>query len=291
MGSTFYNWATVLKIGTVFSLIKIDMKNSILIALVTVFSAGFSMQAQQTAKIAYVDMEYILQNVPEYQEASTQLNVKVEKWKEEIAVELQKLEKMRTSLENEKPLLTNELIEERLEDINFEEKRLRDYQQQRFGPNGDLMTQKLQLVQPIQDQVFIAVQEIAANRGYDLVFDKSADVVMLYTAERLDISDQVLRSINRASNREQISSRDEKQELIREEAKTVEESAAVSDREMLQEARKNEREAYIEQKRKERDSLKEAKKQAYEARRAEILQERQRKKDSVAEVRKNRKND
>ncbi|HET8753756.1 MAG TPA: OmpH family outer membrane protein [Salinimicrobium sp.] len=267
------------------------MKKSILIALITVFLAGFSAQSQQTVRIAYVDMEYILQNVPEYQEASAQLDSKVEKWKEEIARELQKLEQMRTSLENEKPLLTNELIEERLEEISFEEKKLRDYQQQRFGPNGDLMTQKLQLVQPIQDQVFIAVQEIAANRDYDLIFDKSADVVMLYAAERLDISDQVLRSINRASNREQVSSRDEKEELLREEAKTVEESAAVSEREMLQETRKNEREALIEQRRKERDSIKEAKKQAYEARRAKLLEERQRKKDSIAKARENRKND
>lgn len=267
------------------------MKKSILITFLTALSFGFSAQAQQTVRIAYVDMEYILQNVPEYQEASAQLDAKVEKWKEEINLDLQKIKEMRTSLENEKPLLTNELIEERQQEIDFEEKKLRDYQQQRFGPNGDLMTQKLQLVQPIQDQVFIAVQEIAKNRAYDLIFDKSADVVMLYAAEKLDISDQVLRSINRASNRDQVSSREEKEDLIREESKTVEESAEVSEREAAQENRKKERQAYIEQKRKERDSLRAAKKQAYEAKKAEILKAREAKKDSVEAAKETKTND
>ena len=87
-----------------------------------------------------------------------------------------------------------------LEDITFEEAEILDYQQKRFGPNGDLMIQKKQLIQPIQDQIFAAVQEIAGNKQYDFIFDKSADVVMLYSAERFDISELVLRSITRSSN-------------------------------------------------------------------------------------------
>ena len=78
-----------------------------------------------------------------------------------------------------------------------------DYQQKRFGPNGDLMIQRKQLMQPVQDQIFAAVQEIAGNKQYDFVFDKSTDVVMLYSADRFDISDQVLRSITRSSKRRQ----------------------------------------------------------------------------------------
>ena len=254
-------------------------------------SAATVVQAQQSVRIGYVDMEYILENVPEYQEATAQLEKKVQQWKTEIETELMRIDQMKQELANEKPLLTPELIEEREEEIRFEEQKILEYQQKRFGPNGDLITQKLQLVKPIQDQVFVAVQEIAKNRDYDLIFDKSADLVTLYAAERLDVSDQVLRSITRASNREELDSRQERRELLREENLTVEEAGAIDEREELQQDRKSERQALLEQKRAERDSIRAAKKAAYEKRREEILKERQRKKDSVAKAREAKKED
>ncbi|MFD2517792.1 OmpH family outer membrane protein [Salinimicrobium flavum] len=265
------------------------MKRSIL-ALALIF-AGFTANAQQTVRIGYVDMEYILQNVPEYQEASAQLERKVQQWKKEVETELSRIEKMKQELANEKPLLTSELIEEREDEIRFEEEKILEYQQKRFGPQGDLITQKLQLIKPIQDQVFVAVQEIAEARKYDLIFDKSADVITLYAAERLDVSDQVLRSITRASNREQLESRREKQDLLRSEDKTVEQDAEVTERKKIQEARKNEREALLEERKRLRDSVRTAKQKEYEERRAKLLEERQRKKDSVAKAREQKKED
>lgn len=262
------------------------MKKLVLLALLSLWMVTIPVQAQQTVRIAYVDMEYILENIPEYQEASAQLDTKVEKWKTEVEIELQKLSDLKKELENEKPLLTPELIEQREEEIDFQEEKIRDYQQKRFGPKGDLMQQKMQLVQPIQDQVFIAVQEIAKNRNYDLILDKSADVVMLYASDKLDVSDMVLRSINRASKREQLHTRKEKDELIREESKSVEESEAVSKRETAKEERQRERREYIEAKRQQRDSLRAAKKEEYEARHNKSLEERQQKKDSVQQARK-----
>ena len=261
------------------------MKKSILLPIAFLVLSGFAVQAQQTVRIGYVDMEYILQNVPEYQEASAQLEKKVQQWKREIETEMSRIEKMKQNLANERPLLTNELISDREDEIKFEEKKILDYQQKRFGPNGDLITQKLQLVKPIQDQVFVAVQEIAKARNYDLIFDKSADVVTLYAADRLDVSDQVLRSIIRASNREELETRQEKRELVRQESKTVEEDAVLSEREQLQEQRKQEREALLEERRRVRDSIRTAKQEEAERRREEILKERQRKKDSVAKAR------
>lgn len=261
------------------------MKNLILFVITLIIFAASPAKAQQTVRVGYVDMDYILANVPEYQEASAQLETKVQKWRSEIEVELKKIEAMRTNLENERALLTKELVEDREEEIAFEEQKLRDYQQKRFGPNGDMMTQKLQLVKPIQDQVLIAVQEIAKNRKYDLIFDKSADVVTLYATERLDVSDQVLRLITRASRREQLNSRDERDQLLREEAKTVEESAEVTERENAREQRKSERQALLEERRRVRDSARAAKQQEYEERRRKVLEERQRKKDSIAKAR------
>jgi Skp family chaperone for outer membrane proteins len=187
-----------------------QMKIKVLFLLVIVFMISISAQAQRGVRIGYIDTEYILQNVPEYQEATSQLEGKVQKWKTEIESQLSEIEQKRKDLSNEKALLTKELIEEREEDISFEEKEILDYQQKRFGPNGDLMIQKKQLIQPIQDQIFAAVQDIAEKRKYDFVFDKSADVVMLYSAERFDFSEEVIRSISRTAKRTQAESRSER---------------------------------------------------------------------------------
>ena len=112
------------------------MKLKVLFLLIIVSTIGISAHAQRGVRIGYIDTEYILQNVPEYQEASAQLESKVQKWKTEIETQLNEIEQKRKDLSNEKALLTKELIEEREEDIAFEEKEILDYQQKRFGPNG-----------------------------------------------------------------------------------------------------------------------------------------------------------
>ncbi|WP_417212634.1 OmpH family outer membrane protein [Bizionia sp.] len=187
------------------------MKLKVLFLVATVFMLSMSSFAQRGVRIGYIDTEYILENVPEYQQATSQLETKVQKWKSEIEQQLGTIAQKRKDLSNEKALLTKELIAEREEDIAFEEKEILDYQQKRFGPNGDLMIQKKQLIQPIQDQIFSAVQDIAEAKKYDFVFDKSADVVMLYSAKRYDFSEQVIRSLTRSAKRTQAGSRAEKQ--------------------------------------------------------------------------------
>ena len=192
------------------------MKTRVLFLLIIALMLGHTANAQRGIRIGYIDTEYILENVPEYQEATTQLEGKVQKWKMEIEKKLTEIEQKKNDLSNESVLLTKELIEEREEDIQFEENEILDYQQKRFGPNGDLMIQKKQLIQPIQDQIFAAVQDIAKNKKYDFIFDKSADVVMLYSAERFDMSELVLRSITRASKRKQAQSRADKRNAEKE---------------------------------------------------------------------------
>lgn len=256
----------------------------IFVALSLLFSYS-ALQAQRSIRIGYVDMDYILENVPEYKQASAQLERKVQQWKAEIELRMAEVDAMKQQLENERPLLTKELIEEKEAEIKFEEEQIIALKQKRFGPSGDLMTQKRQLIQPVQDQVFTAVQEIAKNRNYDFIFDKSADVVMLYSEERYNVSDQVVRMITRASNRQQLDSKEEKEELIEEENKTVEESAEVTERERLIEERKQERERLRQERIRQRDSIKDARQKAFDERRAKILAERQRKKDSIAALR------
>ena len=244
-----------------------------------------TVNAQRGLRIGYIDMDYILENVPEYQEASKQLEEKVNRWKGEIEGKLGEVGEMKKQLDNERPLLTKELIEERYEEISFEEEQILDYQQKRFGPGGDLAIQKRQLVEPVQDQVFNAVQEISTNKKYDFVFDKSADVVMLYSADRHDISDQVLRSITRSAKRKQLNNRKDEDAFDRDESKTVEQDEATLERQKQIEEKKSAREAALEARAAEREAQKEERQKAFEERRKALLEERQRKKDSLDAIR------
>jgi len=141
------------------------------------------------------------------------LNNNVSQWKKEIEDREKEVANNREILNKERILLTNELLQEREEDLEIEEEEIYKYKQDRFGPNGDFILQKKQLIQPIQDQIFLAIQQLAKERKYDFIFDKSADIVMLYSNKRYDISDQILRTILRTNNQNQVRSRKEKKSL------------------------------------------------------------------------------
>ena len=262
------------------------MKRQIFFLLAFLAIFGQNVQAQKPNRISYIDMEYILANVPEYQEASAQLEERVQQWKTELEKDLKKVEALRIALEQERPLLTKELIEEKEAIIAFEESKIAEYQQKRFGTNGDFILQKKQLIQPIQDQVFNAIQDIGVQRNYDFIFDRTSNVGMVFSAEKHNISDQVLRSITRASKREQLNSRDEISQMEVEENRSVEEDAVISEKQKEIEATKNEREAFIEDRKKQREEVRAAKQAEFDARRAKVLEERNRKIDSVENIRK-----
>ena len=259
----------------------------LLLFAIAIFFFSFAMQAQRGARIGYIDMEYILESVPEYLEASTQLAGKVQRWKQDVDKKQKEIDLMSLNLSNERVLLTKELIDEREEEIKIKEDEMLQYQQDRFGPNGDLMIQRRQLVQPIQDQVFNIVQEIAEAKKYDFIFDKSADIVMLFAAKRNDISDLVLRSINRASKRKEATSKKEKKEITQRDGLDLEQDKAVTAKEEAIEAKKNEREKMMEDRQKTRDSIRAIKKAEFDARREKLLEERQKRKDSILEARAN----
>ncbi|MBJ6369343.1 OmpH family outer membrane protein [Snuella sp. CAU 1569] len=260
------------------------MKHNVLFLLITLFISSYSLHAQRGVRIGYIDTEYILENVSEYQQATEQLNDKAQKWKNEIEVKLSEVEQKRKDLSNEKALLTKELVEEREEDIYFEEKEILDYQQKRFGPNGDLMLQKKQLMQPIQDQIFAAVQDIAASRKYDFIFDKSADVVMLYSAKQFDLSEQILRSITRASKRKQVQSKSERK-AAEEEELVPEINEELEEREKALKEKQEARESAIEKRRQEILDAREAKKKEAEERRQKILDEREKARQAKLDAR------
>jgi len=185
------------------------MKRISFFILLTITNITYS---QKGVKIGYIDTEYILQNLPEFNQVSSRLEEKAQDWKEEIDKRSREINQKKESLNSERILLTKEMIEEIEEEITIDLEELSEYQQKRFGPRGDLIIQKKQLIQPIQDQIFNAIREIAKNKKYDFIFDKSADIVMLYSDKRYDISDQILRTISRSNNRKKLDSKKDKRE-------------------------------------------------------------------------------
>ena len=159
--------------------------------------SGSLITAQKAQRIAYIDMEYILENVPEYLEAQNTLDSKVTKWRSTLDKLSRFIEKSKTDLANEREILTNDLILEKEDEITLKQEELRRLESLYFGPNGDMFLLRKQLVKPIQDQVYNSLEDIVLKRKYDFVFDKSSDLVMLYSNKKYDISDLVLNEIVR----------------------------------------------------------------------------------------------
>lgn len=234
-------------------------------------------QARST-RLGYIDMEYILQNVPSYTEASIQLESKAQRWKQDIEAKKTEINKIKDDLKAEKALLTKGLIEERETEIKFLENELLDFQQKRFGANGDLVNQKSLLVKPIQDQVFTIVQDLAESRKYDFIFDRSSDLTMLFAAKQFDISDQVLRVLNRTDKREQLTKK-QQADLDAKEKKedAIDSNPQLADRQKVLEEKKTARDKIVEDRKLEQ----EAKKKDFEDRRQKILDDRAAKKNGT----------
>ena len=153
--------------------------------------------AQKGVRIGYIDMNIILNNVEEYQKSTKSLDKNILFWKKEIELKKIQLKNFQDQLEIEKVLLTSELIKDKeleIEDFALE---LINLQEKRFGSNGDMVKQRIKLLQPIQDQVLNIIKDIAKEKKYDFIFDRSSDGTMLYSVKNYDISDLVIKRINR----------------------------------------------------------------------------------------------
>ena len=143
-------------------------------------------------KFAYVDTDYILAKIPEYNQAQDKLDNYSKGWQEEIEMTMQKIEKMYRSYQSEQILLTEEMKSARENIIFAEEKKVQDLQIKYFGPEGMLFSKRQELIKPIQDKIYDAIQQVATNNKYSVIFDSSSDLIMLYTNNNLDKSDRVL---------------------------------------------------------------------------------------------------
>ena len=176
MGNTFYNRTTIL--SKVF---------------IITFFVSINLFGQKNVRIGFLDLDLVLNNNNDYITANQELESKINIWRTEIENKQKEILGKKESLKIESALLTNELIEERIEDIKYDEDLLNTYIDKRFGVEGDWIKEKVLLSQPAQDEILVAIREIAADRKLDYVFDSSADILVLHSEKKYDISDLVIR--------------------------------------------------------------------------------------------------
>ncbi len=146
-------------------------------------------------KYAYVDTEYILKNIPAYEAATDQLTELSKQWQKDIDAQYEDIDKMYKDFQIEKILLSDEMKTKRETEIITKEKQVKEKQKKYFGKDGDLFKKRQELIKPIQDEVFNAIKDIAANESYAVIFDSAGSLTMLYVDPKYDKSDEVLEKL------------------------------------------------------------------------------------------------
>jgi outer membrane protein len=146
-------------------------------------------------KFGYVDSKYILSHMPEYQEAQKQINKLSDTWQKEIEAKYETIEKLEKAYQAEKILLTEDMRKKREEEIEAKKKEAKDLQKAKFGVEGELFQKREELIKPIQDQIYQAIQEVASQSALMVVFDKANHSNILYSNPKHDISDKVLKKM------------------------------------------------------------------------------------------------
>jgi len=167
------------------------MKKLFISALVLSLFAGSAL----AQKFAFVDTEYILQNIPSYNAAQDELDKVSETWETEITAVYEEIDKMYKTYQSERVLLTDEMKKKREEEIMSREREVKELQAKYFGPDGDLSKKRQELVKPIQDALYKAVKELSAEGSYAIIFDTASGASILYSNPRYDLSDEVLKKL------------------------------------------------------------------------------------------------
>ena len=163
------------------------MKRILLLITILIFVENIKAQ-----KFAYVDSQYILEHITEYKQAKQELDNISYQWQEEIETAYQDIDKLYRAYQTDKVLLTDKMRQDREDEIIEKEKEVKELQQQRFGTDGDLYRKQEELIRPIQNLIYNAIQEFAEQGRYGVIFDKSSDLLMLYADENLDKSEKIL---------------------------------------------------------------------------------------------------
>ena len=166
-----------------------------LLLLAVMFLLGINVNAQQNQRIAYVDSDYILENIPEYADAQEEINQLSKKWEKEITALFQEAQELDREYQAESVLLSEDQKRKKKEAITAKRQEAENLRMQYYGPDGELFAKRAELIQPIQEKVYNAINQVALTKNYAFVFDKAAGTTMLYCSEKNDISDEILDEI------------------------------------------------------------------------------------------------
>ncbi|MFN5347329.1 MAG: OmpH family outer membrane protein [Bacteroidota bacterium] len=160
-----------------------------------VFFIAIAMKPACAQKYAFIDSQYILDNISEYKAAQQQLDQLSISWQKEIEGKYAIIDKLYKDYQAEQILLTEDMKKKRELEITNKEKEVKEFQKAKFGYEGELFKKKQELIKPLQDKIYNAVKKIATDQSYAVIFDKSGDLTMLYTNAKYDKSDEVLASM------------------------------------------------------------------------------------------------
>ena len=162
------------------------------ISLLSVFVLVCATTSIFAQKYAYVDSKYILDNISEYKASQQQLDQLSIAWQKEIEAKYTMIDKLYKDYQAEQILLTEDMKRKREAEITKKEKEVKEFQKQKFGYEGELFKKKQELTKPLQDKIYNAVKKLATDQSYAVIFDKSSDLVMLYSNPKYDKSDEIL---------------------------------------------------------------------------------------------------
>lgn len=176
-------------------LYKVNYRQVARKVLLSVLLLSFISLAAVAQRYAIVDSKYILDKMPDYKLAQTKLDNFSEQWQQEIEQKQIVLDKMYKDFDAEQVMLTDALKKKREDELYTKEKEVRDLQKKRFGFEGDLFKKRQELIKPIQDKVYNAIQKLAVEKVYDFILDKSEGITVIFADPKLDKSDEVLKNM------------------------------------------------------------------------------------------------
>mgnify|MGYP000856806155 FL=1 len=168
------------------------MKLSFAVIFALIFLAGTAYSQQ---KIGYVDSKVILETLQDARDAQTNLDNLVQKWKLELQAINDSLVIMKDDYDKKKLILTEKIKTQMEADIRLQEQKLTDFKQNKFGENGEYFQKQTELMKPVQDRVFKAIQDVAKEGGYDFVIDRSTQLMLLYMNDRYDLTQKVIKNL------------------------------------------------------------------------------------------------
>jgi outer membrane protein len=157
---------------------------------------GLATTSLNAQRVAVVDVNALLSEMPEYKTAQSELDKISSKWRQEISIEMDKVKSMYNKYQAEQVLLSDEVRAQREQEIVDKEASVMEMQKLRFGPDGDLFKRRQELVKPVQDKVVAAIESFADDRGYDLILDKGGNAGILFLNEELDKTDDIRKRLN-----------------------------------------------------------------------------------------------